>query len=657
MCFVCHEGDSDTNARDEISSSPLPQLGNQLLQGVCGCKGSLGVVHQTCIDEWVMNNGKQECASCGEQYLVAGIFHPARPPMATHSLSRAIFTLWHFVFPVLIKIIFALTTLAVRYIAVPIVAGTVFYDSGNDDEIQQGPSILETWLAGFVVALGHRAASVNYKKWKNYFPLCADKTEDLKTKKKKAFTEVEVVIDALSTAEDIVGVPKRIETWKECVREVAVAIGALFLLRKVGVIPIIAAIVAIAIVCRRFHRPTPLKSEELHRRLEIARERRDVAQLPTVRRMFGVYTFDVALFSFMLPTVMGFLIHYAFHPFALGASWDELHVTAVSIVAHWMMGACCLIFIVRCEAGIMMALFAPGIDFFVLRSIDISSATDTWDWVHAQLLDIDPLKVVMDLTRIGVCELCWIGLTAHLPFRVYHLVFETPLPQLPMVSEDWFATHLALDIVLVGGIIVYFTETPVPRSAIRLTRLLARSFGKLLRLERYLFDENKWESVRVWLDELPSEEELSQEPPPIEKMLVRRERWLALEGYSPKLLKVRVAIFITLFLTFSSVAPTLIFVTGLRLASEVSSTFPQLLALAIGIPITLFTPKKVGEAVLRLLVSLGYLLVLCLTPIVTVIYSALTVPLEAVYQQTYEWKYLVNRHVVTRDFAKANRML
>ncbi|CUG88353.1 zinc finger protein, putative [Bodo saltans] len=66
-CWVC-QGEATTSSSSDGAAAAVV-----VPHPVCACRGSLGTVHQRCIDEWVLVHQKPVCPSCGETYKIVEV--------------------------------------------------------------------------------------------------------------------------------------------------------------------------------------------------------------------------------------------------------------------------------------------------------------------------------------------------------------------------------------------------------------------------------------------------------------------------------------------------------------------------------------------------------------------------------------------------------
>ena len=510
----------------------------------------------------------------------------------------------------------------------------------------------------------------------------------------EGFTAVEQLMQFAKGMQVLVGVPSTSEARRRWGLEVVVSVLALAIFAVTGGLNLMLIVIAIAVVWRILRTDRPLAQSEQVRRLQIAMDIRKKTTKEKINLMFAIYAFDVAVFSGILPVLMGLTAHYSFSGLATDCDWAQFQPTALNLVCHWFGGAVILITLVRVESTIMMPLFAPGIDFFVLRSIDLDAATNMWSWIHGQVMDLDPLKVLIDFCRVGICELLSIAIAARAPFMLYHQIL-LPLLNSMFVGEDelvltstaaidatggaaeqvladvfdpWTAVALPLvhaenpimhnlfAFTLIGTVAMFLADYPIRRRCLLLMRPLARIFSKPLFLDQYLFDEEKWAMVGEWVKIPGDQDDLALPPPAMEKMMVRRDRWLELEGYKPRLIRLRLLIFSFCFFSAVGLVLSFFYLSGIHLAREYVATLPELVGFGLVLPLCLLSPKKVLLSAVLLWVSIIYLVFLHSTlPLIESLFNLLCLTRQELCEQAYDLKYLLGRHVTTQLTFKSSQ--
>jgi hypothetical protein len=474
-------------------------------------------------------------------------------------------------------------------------------------------------------------------------------------KETDAFTTVELLMRSARKLLYFFDVPKTLSDLRRWMLEVVLAAVFVSGVKYFSTWTLVGLFIYFSIWWRWVLPPQLIPKEQSHLRLQIAKERRVTTPKAAIHIFFFTYALDIAMFSGVLPVLMGLTMHYGYTGFAVDTDFANYTPTGLSLAMHWFAGACLLIFLVKLEGNIMMALFAPGIDFFLLRSIDISNIVDSWGWIHAQLIGVDPLKICFDFLRIGTVELLAIVLFVRTPFYLAGLLLGEPFEPLPWFLEETWKNVLctALALLLLATWVVFLAEYSLRRPILTVLRPICRGLGNLFGLERYLFDEEKWSLVGEWLarPQVVSEEgdDLVLVDPPLERMLVRRETWLGLEGYKPRFLRLRVFAFCVLFYASAAFIPTMTFVFVVVMGQFFIPTLPLLVTTALALPLLFVSPLNFLLSILRVLVTLGFFLVVfVLSPIVEAVYNLIMHPLKAVAEETYDMQYLLRRSVCSQ---------
>ncbi|CBZ23863.1 putative Zn-finger domain protein [Leishmania mexicana MHOM/GT/2001/U1103] len=111
-CWICFDP----------TSTPL----NPIVTHRCRCRGSVGYVHQKCIDRWVIQQRNRTCRSCGAPYQLV---HSAYPPGANLPLrphERRVFLLKFLIKPLLLESAETLCCVLLRFVVLPLLLGLVY---------------------------------------------------------------------------------------------------------------------------------------------------------------------------------------------------------------------------------------------------------------------------------------------------------------------------------------------------------------------------------------------------------------------------------------------------------------------------------------------------------------------------------------------------
>lgn len=100
---------------------------NPIISEVCQCSGSIGSVHQECIDQWVLAEGNPQCQSCGATYKVVHSPYPDGVEFPQTLFDEVGFIFSHLILSALGKVIEIISCVSFRYMVLPIIVGSVFY--------------------------------------------------------------------------------------------------------------------------------------------------------------------------------------------------------------------------------------------------------------------------------------------------------------------------------------------------------------------------------------------------------------------------------------------------------------------------------------------------------------------------------------------------
>ncbi|CAJ1990649.1 Zn-finger domain protein [Leishmania donovani] len=111
-CWICFDP----------TSTPL----NPIVTHRCRCRGSVGYVHQKCIDRWVIQQRNRACRSCGASYQLVHSEYPpgANLPLRPH--ERRVFLLKFLIKPLLLESAETLCCVLLRFFVLPLLLGLVY---------------------------------------------------------------------------------------------------------------------------------------------------------------------------------------------------------------------------------------------------------------------------------------------------------------------------------------------------------------------------------------------------------------------------------------------------------------------------------------------------------------------------------------------------
>ncbi|KPA80541.1 putative Zn-finger domain protein [Leptomonas pyrrhocoris] len=111
-CWICF--DSNNTPADPIVTHR------------CRCRGSVGFVHQRCIDKWVIQKHNNTCRSCGAVYRLGHSDYPPGAQLPLDFKGRTVFLLKFLVQPLLKEIVEALVCALLRFLCVPMFLGAIY---------------------------------------------------------------------------------------------------------------------------------------------------------------------------------------------------------------------------------------------------------------------------------------------------------------------------------------------------------------------------------------------------------------------------------------------------------------------------------------------------------------------------------------------------
>ena len=189
---------------------------------------------------------------------------------------------------------------------------------------------------------------------------------------------------------------------------------------------IVAAVALVAAVLWRLFGPPRPEIVDKKRRFYEALGKKKDATATDKAVWFTVYLLDCLAFSIVLPITAGVTAQWAASPYLapvpsviqayLDTGAVSLFIPLELAALHWLVGFACVALLMHCEQTLMVPLFAPGVDVFILRSVIFDDERhDGWRFIYTQIIDVDPLHVAFDLVRIFLCELPALFLAVRTP--------------------------------------------------------------------------------------------------------------------------------------------------------------------------------------------------------------------------------------------------
>ncbi|KAG8340292.1 putative Zn-finger domain protein [Trypanosoma vivax] len=490
-CWICRDSENTVE--------------NPLLTNRCLCRGSIGWVHRECIDLWVFSQRRTQCPSCHAHYNIESAGEEKVPSLWSDEVRLLLHDL---IAPLMVKAANILLGLMVNGLVVAFLTGAAFYhrdvlqhlphqwfvgdstvsiSSGSTGHSHNKtsaiasvysdgsvlsigalfnisppgvtevlpPSHAETagalrgfWLWCSVMLFGWicttlwRCTWTGWKQWWSVF-----RPENVaEVPKPQPFTLVERVHSFMDV----------LIKWTGCsytmLRERTVELSVLMPFAYILSFPcgkllaVVLPILGMVVLRFLFERKT---INDCMRRFEEANERKHTATDFDIIMWFVTYIAEIVLFSFLLPISGGIVVHFAVSPylayFPVSVSEMLEECSLLHIFMYWFLGTVFSLSLMHTESKVIVNLFAPGVDLFFIRSMNLSIESDAmyWDFILAQVFDADPLRVLYDFSRMAAIDLVVLyfflsvplqivfGLSSSIASFAYGLegdVFSTPLP-------------------------------------------------------------------------------------------------------------------------------------------------------------------------------------------------------------------------------------
>jgi hypothetical protein len=342
----------------------------------------------------------------------------------------------------------------------------------------------------------------------------------------------------------------------------------------------------------------------------------------------------------------------------------------LELTLHWLMGTICVITLVRYESLIILPLFAPGVDFFFIRAIDLTYQDEEeslcWSLVLTQVYDADPLRVVSDLIRLVLVECTALLVFVRFPIIATFALHEYlspvaaasikfPLEFGVMIYEGGSGgygdiSQLATFVhFLIFGIAVTCLATfPAQRMQLLVLRPVVYLLGRAMGLEDFLFEKERLAVLDEWLRD--GDVDTLQMPyvaPDV--MCVRRQRRIP-EEELPALLFPRMVVFSCVYLVVSTMLSWITVIGFASLLLFVSHFTATVVCCSLALPFLFWSPRLFGLAAMQFVGVLGFMVVVPFVQIVSACQSVWfgIMGVSALYQQTLEWKCKVRKRVKRR---------
>lgn len=332
-----------------------------LLQNVCDCKGTLGEVHQRCIDEWVLHHQKTHCPSCGCRYNVIQCHGRLRfggldadiPRFSLYDkvlsesdlrapgslFGRIFFVTRYWLAPSVRRLLWFVSLAFIKFGFMPLIFGGLYLtpcyspppDAVADEDSNWWFRVTCQYVLGLVPIFLVRAVQSAWRQWNKYLALrCEAGAHPAHNHQSSAtattpFTFVEVTQDVLNRLLAFVhwkplnddedrsdkactsGFIQRTIIEIATIAPLSVLLGMPFSLRVATFVLIVAAV-----LCRLWR---PLHAVRVPTRRLIETEERKHDGTATDKKMwFVTYMWEIVVFSIVLPIVGGYTLHYALGP-------------------------------------------------------------------------------------------------------------------------------------------------------------------------------------------------------------------------------------------------------------------------------------------------------------------------------------------------------
>lgn len=656
------------------------------MDNVCNCRGTIGTVHQHCIDSWVFEQQQLSCPSCKAVYYVESVYHGNSPQLPEGYFPQLFYITREFIMPTLAQCAQIALACLFRYFVAPLLYGAYFYFPINlptwehklavgvnhwEDvvELTSGEANLQNfeakgttwalmWLYGIAVATAYRQIVYAYSNFTAYFGRSVGGTP--KPPKPKGFSTVENVLSTLAHAKYATGCYMSVVDFTQQVVEEGIVVFAFtFTCRSYFLVCVMTALLVVAAIYLRVVVPRKELSDNTRRFTEPL-ETRDRATMRDINLWFLTYLYDLLVFSFILPIWSGIGIHYAVSPFCCAPPVlaDLMNISFKAIAVYWAVGSFTLVVVVRTEALIVVPMFAPGVDLFFIRSVDLDNGEDLdgWDFVHSQVYDMDPLRVLIDFLKVGLCEVFFVSCFVRLPisgtwwFREFFFAdtstIALPLQFVPSSSITLWSG--AVSLALFGTVLTCFALFPLQRFALKFLRPIVGTLAEIVALEDFLFDDDRIQILDTWLARGATNEPLAMPAPPLERMFVRREWWLPADR-QPRFLRPRLFIFASLFFAFCSSTIWLPFIASAFVALSYTQCTVGVISIGLLAPFLVTDARLFFTCFLQVCV-IAIVFVLSGVPYainrIAALYTAFNVAELA--QQTYDVVHLLRRRVVPK---------
>lgn len=473
-CWICRSSTSTTH--------------NPIVEGVCRCRGSIGCVHQVCINQWVLKERRATCTSCGVTYRVVIEDDGGTVEYPKRIVDEVRLVLCFLVGPLLWSALVVGVGLLVKYAVIPCIVGAGFYYTEPSD-LRSWLWWARTMLFGQLSCLALRSTVSGWDQWKDFFaeeggrveggevaetgnepadgadtvlPPAAPRQEEQQQHQDEGtqpddwsttsdssgghgedpeeeeeeedsmegldddndddldaarFTWVEYAFWILRQARVMYGLDWGLPWYSA--KELAACLPLSVVLRtRTGTSCVLTLCALICLVWRKAFPPKKIKDPR--RRYDEVMERQKDATELDIKLWYGTYVVEILFFTFCLPVAAGITAHYAVSPYLVSAPASVgdfiASFSVFKLVFYWLLGTTFSVILMNVETNLMKPLFAPGVDLFFIRSVDLDFVEDMyWRFIITQVFDADPLRVILDYVRTTFFEAAALFFFLRLP--------------------------------------------------------------------------------------------------------------------------------------------------------------------------------------------------------------------------------------------------
>ncbi|CCW67346.1 unnamed protein product [Phytomonas sp. Hart1] len=468
-CWICRD----------TSSTP----DNPIISRVCRCIGTIGSVHQNCIDRWVFQNERMECPSCGATYSIVYICSQVLTyPESVFSEVKLVVT--GLFIPIMAKLIILILGVLLSFVLLPLIIGFIYY--GERSWLQRSSTVtwvqfLEVYTYGVTNIFLIRLAIFGFNYW-----ICHPRRHQRRQRQEDPLMDRRVYVqgpvvegndnnphpqdDGLETSDEDsensdsehehrdddafcdfskTGFAASAHDWidsmkkqfgiddrffRSLARDLCVACPLALIFRTPQGLAVTFTIFVATWVLWQIWIPKR-EIQNPRRRYEEVIERLGDLTSTEVMFLYMTYVLETLLFSFILPIIAGVVVHYGTAPFLVKTP-DSLSsfMTALNIykiVGYWVIGMLCSLVLMATMYNVILPLFAPGVELFYIRSVDFRSLdthTLRLNLMFTRVFDVGPSQLVLDFFGILIFEmgalLFFIAMPCWVTFGIREALFS-----------------------------------------------------------------------------------------------------------------------------------------------------------------------------------------------------------------------------------------